>query len=122
MELTINKKMYQFKFGVKFIRTLDEEMPIVTEQGNFGLSLSAKVIPELQSGNTNTLARVLSFANYNQTPRASLNDLDDYIDDCENIEELFDMTLKAIETSNSGKLAMTKFNQAIAKAEKSKKK
>lgn len=116
MELTINKKVHQFKFGVKFVRTLDEKMPIKTAQGDFGLSLSARVIPELQSGNTNTLSNVLSFANYNQEPRISLDELDDYIDDCKNIEKLFDETLKAIESSNSGKLAMAKFKKAVQDA------
>lgn len=120
MELTINKKVYQFKFGVKFIRTLDELMPLRTEQGDFGLSLSGKVIPELQSGNTNTIATILSYANYNQTPRISLDELDNYIDDCEDIEKLFDDVIKSIESSNSGKLAMAKFKTAMKKAKKDK--
>ncbi|TCI75504.1 hypothetical protein EVJ17_15710, partial [Exiguobacterium sp. IPBC4] len=62
MKLKINGKEYSFKFGVKFIREIDKNIPLKREEIKFRLGLSAKVLPELKAGNVNTLANVLYYA------------------------------------------------------------
>lgn len=109
MELEINKKPYEFKFGVKFVREVDKEMPVEREGMKFGLGLAARVIPELQSGNISTLSKVLYLASRTEKDKLSQSDLDDYVDDCEDIEKLFDKVLKELSESNAGKLAMKTF-------------
>lgn len=118
MELTIGKKIYTFKFGVKFIRELDKELPIEQEGIKYGLALTAKVLPELRSANVNTLAKVLSLANQTEENRITQDELDNYIDDAEDIEALFDQVLKSISESNAGKLATKNFDKQMKKAQK----
>lgn len=110
MELTINGKEYSFKFGVKFVRELDKTVKIEREGISFGMGLAAKVLPELMTGNINTLSNVLFLANRTETPKLSQNEIDDYIDDCEDIEALFDLVTDELKESNAGKLAMKNLN------------
>lgn len=117
MELTINDKQYGFKFGVKFVRELDKTYPIIQEGIAFGMGLTAKVIPELKSANVNALATVLYLANRTEPPKISQGDIDNYIDDCEDIEQLFDDVLKELAESNAGKLAMKMVNERVAQAQ-----
>jgi len=117
MELVIDKKTYGFKFGTKFIREIDKQMPVKQENMEFGLGLNAKILPELSSGNVNTLSRILELANRTEDERVTLDQLDDYIDDVEDIEGLFDQVLKAIAESNAGKLASKNFKQRMSKVE-----
>lgn len=105
MELTINGKEYSFKFGVKFVRELDKTIKIEQKGIEFGMGLAGKVLPELLTGNVNTLANILFLANRTETPKLSQNEIDDYIDDCEDIEALFDLVTDEIKESNAGKLA-----------------
>lgn len=118
MELTIKNKIYSFKFGVKFIRELDKELPIEQDGIKYGLALTAKILPELRSANVSTLAKVLSLANQTEDNRITQDDLDDYIDDVEDIEGLFDKVLKCISESNAGKLATKNFDKQMKKAQK----
>lgn len=116
MELTINDKQVSFKFGVKFVRELDKTYPIIQEGIEFGMNLSAKFIPELKSGNVNALATVLYLANRTETPKVSQGDIDNYIDDCEDIEKLFDEVLEELAESNAGKLAMKTVENRLKEA------
>jgi hypothetical protein len=54
MELTINGKQYEFKFGTKFVRELDKLFPIMQEGIAFGMGLSAKFIPEVLKDKVHT--------------------------------------------------------------------
>lgn len=117
MELTINEKQYGFKFGVKFVRELDKTYPIMQEGIAFGMGLTAKIIPELKSANVNALATVLYLANRTEIPKLSQGDIDNYIDECEDVEQLFDDVLKELAESNAGKIAMRMVEERVAKAQ-----
>ena len=99
MKLKIKGKDYSFKFGTKFVRELDKVMPFVDGNMEFGMGLSAKVLPELRSYNVNTLSRVLEIANRTEDESITLDELDDYIDEVKDIEKLFDNVLKRISKS-----------------------
>ena len=43
MQLKINDKTYNIKFGVKFVRALDKAYPIEQQGLKFGMALSAKI-------------------------------------------------------------------------------
>lgn len=118
MELNINNQDFSFKFGVKFVRELDKKFPIEQEGIQFGMGLTAKVYPELQTANIATLADVLFLANRTEKPKLSLSEIEDYVDDCEDIEALFDEVIKNITESNSGKLLKLKTDQAMSQVEK----
>lgn len=117
MELTINDKQYEFKFGTKFVRELDKLFPIIQEGIAFGMGLSAKFIPELKAANINALATILYVANRTESPKVSQGVIDDFIDECEDIEKLFDDVLKELSESNAGKLAMKMIEERVAQAQ-----
>ena len=118
MELTINGKQYEFKFGTKFVRELDKLFPSMQEGIAFGMGLSAKFIPELKSANINALATILYIANRTESPKVSQGNIDDFIDECEDIEKLFEDVLKELSESNAGKMAMKMIEERVKKAER----
>lgn len=117
MNIKIAGKDYTLKFGVKFVRKIDSNLPVEHDGVKFGMGLAGKVIPELTTGNTNTLSKVIVWANETEKPKLDQDMADNYIDDCKDIEKLFDEVLGAIKESNSGKLAMRSFEKAEKEAE-----
>ncbi|MGT2829043.1 tail assembly chaperone [Streptococcus hillyeri] len=105
MQLTIKDKDYNVKFGVDFVRALDEMHPVEQNGLKFGFSLSAK-IPELLGYNIASLTDVLYMGTIKQSPRPSFNDVKEFVEDHEDIEALFDETIAELRKSNAGKLAM----------------
>lgn len=114
MELTINDKIISFKFGVKFVREIDKNFPIEQEGIKFGMGLSAKIYPELMTANVATLADILFLANRTEKPKLTLSEIEDYIDECDDIEGLFDEVTNQITESNTGKLLKLKMQEAQA--------
>ncbi|MDU0401103.1 hypothetical protein LMG8526HA_01989 [Lactococcus lactis] len=111
MELTINGKQVSFKFGVKFVRELGQNFVIETKGVSFGMALAVKIIPELEMANIATLSNVLFLGNRTEKTKLSQGDIDDFIDECEDIEKLFDDVLKEITESNTGKLIKRKMTK-----------
>ena len=96
MELTINEKVYNFKFGIGFVRHLDGKSSIKQDGIQFGIGLET-LIPNLLTGNTVTLSDCLFVANMTENPRITQDQLDNYIDDEEtNIDSLFDDVLRKL--------------------------
>lgn len=118
MKIKIQDKSYSFKFGTKFVRELDKEMPVSNNGIEFGMGLSAKVIPELKSYNVNTLSKILLLANKTEPELITLDELDDYIDNVKDIEKLFNEVSKELSESNAGKLAMQNLEQKLKQAER----
>ena len=124
MELTIENKTYNFRFGIGFVRYLDGKSSIeqngvqfgigfvryldgkssIEQNGvQFGIGLET-LIPNLLTGNTVTLSDCLFVANRTENPRVTQEQLDNYIDN-ENtdIDGLFDDVLKELKKSNATK-------------------
>ena len=101
MELIINEKVYNFKFGIGFVRHLDGKSSIKQDGIQIGLET---LIPNLLTGNTVTLSDCLFVANMTEKPRITQDQLDNYIDDEEtNIDSLFDDVLEELKKSNATK-------------------
>ena len=103
MELTIENKTYNFRFGLGFVRYLDGKSSIEQNGVQFGIGLET-LIPNLLTGNTVTLSDCLFTANRTENPRVTQEQLDNYIDN-ENtdIDGLFDDVLKELKKSNATK-------------------
>ena len=99
MQLTIDKKQYDFKFGVGFVRKLDENYGIKQNGIAFGFGL-ARVIPGLNSYDPAVLAEVLQCA---AKQAINLTKLDDYLDDCPDLEKVFDTVLAEMTKANTVK-------------------
>ena len=103
MELTIENKTYNFRFGIGFVRYLDGKSSIEQNGVQFGIGLET-LIPNLLTGNTVTLSDCLFVANRTENLRITQEQLDNYIDN-ENtdIDALFEDVLKELKKSNATK-------------------
>lgn len=106
LELTIKDNVYQFNFGMGFMREINVKVkrsapdaPDVKE--DIGLQMA---IAGLIDKDPVTLVDVLDIANKGRTPRVKRSDLDDYIDDDEtDIDELFDEVMHELKKRNATK-------------------
>ena len=105
MQLTINDKTYNVKFGVKFVRTLDSVFATEREGLKFGFSLNTK-ITELMTGNIAALADILYYGTVTESPRPSMAKIEEFVEEHEDLEGLFDEVIKELSESNAGKSMM----------------
>ena len=126
-ELTINGVVYQFNFGMGFMRDINKKLTrglsddIPAAKKNVGLQFAVAGIID---NDLETLLEVLDIANKDQKPRVTVNALCDYIDnECDDIDALFAEVLDFFKKTNATKktteavLAMIEEEKAKAKAE-----
>ena len=105
-ELTINNEVYQFNFGMGFLREMNKRVSTPVDnlpdvKKNIGLQY---VIAGVLDGDLEDLVEVLDCANKGQTPRVTKKLLDDYIDNEEtDIEELFESVIDFLKKTNATK-------------------
>jgi len=108
MELEIKGKVYQFNFGMGFLReinkTVNAPMNGLNAKKNMGLKY---MVAGLMDGEPDTLVEVLEAANKGQSPRVTRDLLDTYIDD-ENtdLDALFAEVLDFLKRTNATKKAV----------------
>lgn len=115
MELTINGQVYQFNFGMGFLREANKikNPNAKTTDKNYG---SRFLISGVIDGDPETLVDVLDLANKGREPRVTKATLDAYIDDPEtNIDQLFEDTLDFLRKANATRKLVTKMEEAFAK-------
>lgn len=123
LELTIKGTVYQFNFGMGFMRAINklvgtpvDGLPDVKK--NIGLQY---YIAGVIDGDVEALVDVLDMANKNNEPRVTRDLLDFYIDNEEtDIDALFDMVLDFLEKTNATKKVVANL-LAMVEAEKAKK-
>jgi hypothetical protein len=117
-ELTINKEIYQFNFGMGFLREIDPTVTKPIDDGvkgkvqNLGLRYAVAGIID---GDLDTLSDVLLRANKGNTPRLTQKEIDAHIED-ENtdIERLFEDVLGFLKTANVTKQVTENLIETIA--------
>ncbi|HEL1262771.1 TPA: tail assembly chaperone [Streptococcus equi subsp. zooepidemicus] len=114
MQLEIKGKTHNIKFGTRFVAEMDKNHIAEREGMKFGAGLQSTV-PFLFERNVVTLAEIIYTGTITESPRPSLNDIYDYIDEAEDIEKLFDDVLDELRQSNASKLFITKLDKNIAK-------
>ena len=110
MELTINGTVYQFKFGMGFLREANK-LTVVPVQGMPGTTkeigaryLIASVVVDQEP---NALVDLLDLANKGENPRVTKAMLDSYIDSEEvDIDELMEKTKDFLSKANATKKAV----------------
>lgn len=107
MQIKINSKQVDLKFGVKFVRELDKVAGLDLNGASFGMGLT-KSIPALNTADPAVLADVIySAASTNKAFRPSQDDVDDFIDNYEDdLEKLFDDVIKEMSQANAIKVAL----------------
>lgn len=119
-ELTIKDKVYGFKFGMGFLRKLNATLKQPVEglknaEENIGLRFKLAYVME---GDLEALVDVLLAANAGQEPRATREILDEYIEECPDIDALFEDVLDFLRNANVTKKAMAKLDEAAAEQKK----
>lgn len=107
MQVKINNKEVELKFGVKFVRELDKVAGLDVNGASFGMGLT-KSIPALNTADPAVLADVIySAASTNKAFRPSQDDVDNFIDDYDgDLEKLFDDVIKEMSAANAIKAAL----------------
>lgn len=119
MELTINGQVYQFNFGMGFLReankTVSEKISNATDKRkDVGATY---MIAGIIDGDPEDLVDVLDLANKGQTPRVTRALLDSYIESPDtDIDQLFEDTLDFLEKANATKKIVERLKKRIEEA------
>lgn len=122
-EIEIKDAMYQFNFGIGFMRDADKGIQSKPDQNGVTQNLGLRyMIAGIMDGDCNKLSEALLLANKGFVPRLKGSELDAYIDD-ENtdIDKLFDDVLGFLRTANATK-KMTVYLEKAMKEEEEKQK
>lgn len=124
-ELTIKDTVYQFNFGMGFLREVNKRVIAKGESNtnatkNIGLQY---LIGGIMDFDVEALVDVLEAANKMQNPRVTRKMLDDYIDEeCVDIDALFKEVLDFLSNANATKKTVAALQEMVekerAKAEK----
>jgi len=113
MIININSREYQLIFGVGFVRTLDEKYFIKNQAGmKFGTGLSQR-IPSLLTHDPVTLAEFLYEGTCTEDKKPTQKEIDAYIDNCEDMEALFDEVCSELKKANATRKMMKDLTQEL---------
>ena len=122
MVITINGNDYKINFGIAFIRKLDEKYFVKNQSGvKFGTGLETK-IPLLLTNDVLTLSEFLYTGTCTEEKRPTQKEIDQYVDEVEDIEALFDEVVDELKKHNATKLKMKEITEMLEKQEKMMKK
>lgn len=115
MELTINGQVYQFNFGMGFLREANKLVSSSVEGTNVKKDIGARyMIARVIDGEADALVDLLDVANKGHNPRVTKAALDAYIDNSDtDIDQLFDDTMDFLGKANATKKMVAKMQEAI---------
>ena len=117
MELTINGQVYQFKFGIGFLREANKP---ISEKNAAGVKKdvgATYMIAGIMDGDLEDLVNALDLANKGQNPRVTRGLLDSYIEDPNtDIDQLCEVTLDFLEKANATKKIVERLKKRIEDA------
>ncbi|SCH61329.1 Phage protein [uncultured Ruminococcus sp.] len=117
-ELTIKGEVYQFNFGMGFLREINKKISTPVDglkdvNKNIGLQY---IVASVIDGDPEALVDLLEVANKGFSPRVSRNLLDSYIDDAEtDIDDLFKTVIDFLKNANATKKAVETILEAVEK-------
>ena len=119
MELTISGQVYQFNFGMGFLRDANKMISTSVDGiKDVKKDIGARyMIARVIDGEPDALVDILDVANKGQNPRVTKALLDSYIDDPDtDVDALFEDTLDFLGKANATKKLMAKMMEAIEEA------
>lgn len=117
-ELTINGTVFQFNFGIGFMREINKEVSAPVDgfpgvKKNLGLRYA---VANIVDGDIDMLEKVLDYANEGQNPRVTKQALDAYIDDeTTDIDKLFEDVLNFLKQTNATRKTTNEILEAVEK-------
>ena len=121
MELTINGTVYEFNFGMGFLREINKRVqtPVDGLKGvdkNIGLQFT---VASIIDGDVEALVDALDIANKGMIPRITRQELDAYIDDADtDIDGLFSTVIDFLSRASATKKTVASLQEAIKEASK----
>lgn len=122
-ELTMNEQVYQFNFGMGFMREINKKIGVPVDglpnvKKNIGLQYYVALVIDKD---VEALVDILDTANKGMNPRITRGVLDAYIDDPDtDIDTLFDEVIDFLKQTNATKNVTMDLLEAVEK-EKAKK-
>lgn len=116
MELTIKEQVYQFNFGMGFLREMNRKVTVPVDgikdvKRHIGLRYT---VSGIMDGDVEALEELLVAANKDQAPRVTTALLDEYIDDPEtDIDQLFEDVMGFLKNANATKKCLQEIEKAI---------
>lgn len=119
MEFTVKEKTYELKFGLAFIRQLDEKFKVNYQGMEFGMGI-IQAMAGLQQYNPTTLADVLKAAatHSGKAPKQYDVDeaLDEYAEEHDGLEQLFEDIIEEMGKSKTVKATQDKLKKVQAES------
>ena len=115
-ELTINNQVYEFNFGMGFMREMNRRITttidgVKNKEKNIGLQYT---IAGLMDGDVEALVDVLEAANRGSQLRVTRNQLDAYIDSPDtDIDKLFEDVMDFLEKTNATRKTVLALKKAV---------
>lgn len=120
-ELTINDKVYEFKAGIGFLRDANKRVQQKIEGSDrvkdTGLQF---LVAGLIDGEVEDLIDALDLMNKGFEPRLTKKQIEEYIEDVEDIDKLFDDVLGFLKNANVSKRITNNLLKAVEEQKKKK--
>lgn len=121
MILKIKGEEYRVKFGIGFVRELDKKYYVQNNASvKYGLGVETQV-PLLLTGDPVTLSEFLYMGTCAEEKRPSQADIDEFLDEVEDIEELFDSVVEELKRSNATRVKVGNLISSLKEQEEKEK-
>jgi hypothetical protein len=121
MELTINEAVYQFTFGMGFLREINKSVVMKDIDGMKGIDKNIGLryaISSILEGDIEALATVLELANKGNTPRLTKLAIDKFLEnEATDIDSVFDNVIEGLKLANVTKKTTVAIIEAVAQAQ-----
>lgn len=122
LELEINGQIYQFRASFGFLRELNAQVKTHIDAINADEKMGMQLcFTKLIDGDVEALANVLDLLNKGQTPRLKMADLEQYIAEDADIDDLFKKVIDFLSNANVSKKVMQRVQETAREAEELKK-
>ena len=125
MQITVNEKLVELNFGIRFVRELDKKYHITLDGGIRVGSGLENTVPLLMNGDILILEDVIQAAAWKAESKLTQEELDDYLDSADDVDALFKSVLEELKNQNATRkktLALVADLEERAKAEAAMKK
>ncbi len=119
MVMEIKGAEYEVHFGIKFIRELDKKYEIERENMKFGAGLEM-IVPLLLGYDATKLSEVLYLSTCTEKKRPNQESVDEYVENHEDIEKLFEEVLDELKNSNATRLKVKDLMEGLEELENGK--
>lgn len=119
MVMEIKGTEYEVRFGIKFIRELDKKYEIERENMKFGAGLEM-IVPLLLGYDATKLSEVLYLSTCTEKKRPNQESVDEYVENHEDIEKLFEEVMDELKNSNATRLKVKDLMEGLEELENGK--